>query len=257
MRTGRSSITGFTLIEVLISVVIGLLVISVASSFYSRTVRENQKNIDSAMLQETAFFTSHRISQYLRQAGYKGIEQAMIGGRLLPVRDKYDVFPPVDDDWQQGQYIRADAASVSIRFNGSSNAAGVADGTMIDCNGVPAAAGDIQRISIRLVNGSLVCRPGQVSLIGGDDDSPTVEQLKITLGVDDTNDGSVDRYVSSEAATFADMTATSEIFMRLLLVSPKELDAMGRKYSFNDIEYTYTDNRYRREVLVRIAMRNS
>lgn len=248
---------GFTLIEILIAVTISMLVISIASTFYQRTIRENAKIKDSAMLQESAFFTSHLVNQHLRQAGFKGIDSTRITGRIIPIPSNKDIFPKVDGVWEAGQFLKSNATSISIRFNGSSDSTGVADASIIDCSGAAVAAGTINSVTLALTNSRLVCTSDSATeIIAGSNTSFDVSDMIISLGVDDGNDGSIDRYVDSGDALPADLAATREILMNLLLVSQRNIDALGRQYQFNNTVIDYPDNRYRREVVVRTALRN-
>ena len=249
---------GFTLIELLIAITVGLIVISAASSVLQRTVRENLKISDSAMLQEAAFFTSFTVEQYLRQTGFRSIDSTLINGRRLPIRRNEEVFPSVDSAWSQGQYLKTDDSSISFRFSGSSDSDGVADGSMVDCAGNAIGADTISDIGLSLANGRLVCTSGgtQQTLLGSDN-TLSVETLAISLGVDEGNNGSIDRYVDSGAASANDMASTQEVILRMLLVSNRHVDAFGRTYTFNGVDIAYPDNRYRRELVIRTMLRNA
>lgn len=249
---------GFTLIELLIAITAGLLVVSVASIVLQRTILENWKIKDSAMLRESAFFTSHLVGQHLRQAGYKNIDNSLIAGRRIPIPQNNEVFPEVDDSWSQGQYLKVGANSIGIRFNGSSNTAGIADGSIIDCAGNAIGADVVSDINLSLTDGKLICSSGGVQqTLVGSDETLNVDVFNITLGIDDGNNGSIDRYVDSSSATDTDLVATREVLLRMLLISNKRLDAMSRSYMFENTEINYPDNFYRREVVIRTILRNA
>lgn len=257
MTSGRGKQAGFTLLELLIAATMSLLVVSVATAFYQRTIRENQKIKDSAMMHERAFFASHLMSQHLRQAGFKGIDETLLKGRMIPIPDNAKIFPAVDATWAQGQFLKADAASISFRFNGSSTRAGVADGSIIDCSGNAVPAGTILESSIALIDGRIVCTSAGVEEpLLGSDETLEVADLDIRLGVDDSGNGSIDRYVVAASASDADLEITREVLLRVLMVSHQKLDALGRQYRHNNTQVDYPDNRYRREVVVRTAFRN-
>ena len=257
MRQLSARHAGFTLIELLIAMTVGLIVIGAASSVLQRTMKENLKINDSAMLQEAVFFTSFTLEQFLRQAGYKSIDSSLVRGRRLPVQRNEEVFPELESAWTQGQYLKADGSSISFRFGGSSDDAGVADGSIVDCAGNAIDANALSDISLSLVDGLLVCTSdgAQQTLLGGDN-TLNIATLVISLGVDDGNDDSIDRYVDSADATANDLGKTKEIILRMLLVSNRQLDAFGRTYTFNSVETNYPDNRYRRELVIRTMLRN-
>ena len=258
MRQPSAKHKGFTLIELLIAITVGLIVISAASSVLQRTVRENLKINDSAMLQQAAFFTSFTVKQYLRQTGFRSIDSSLINGRHLPIRRNEEVFPEVDSAWLQGQYLKTDDSSISFRFSGSSNSTGVADGSMVDCAGKAIGANTISDIGLSLANNMLVCTSdGTQQTLLGSDNTLSVETLDISLGIDDGNNGSIDRYVDSGDATADEMAGTQEVILRMLLVSNRQVDALGRTYTFNGVDITYPDNRYRRELVIRTMLRNA
>lgn len=249
---------GFTLIELMIAITIGLVVIGVASSVLQQTIRGNLKIKDSTMMQESAFFTSHIVGQHLRQTGFKNVDSSLISGRRIPILRNEEIFPKVDGVWLEGQYLKADAASISIRFQGSSDSTGTADGSIIDCGGSAIASDTVSDVSIFLVDGNLICSSdGAQYTLTGSDDTLSVETLIISLGIDVGDDGSIDRYVDSAVATSAELSATREVLLRILLVSNTQFDALNRTYKFNNTELDYPDNRYRREVIIRTMIRNA
>lgn len=257
MKNKRPSSYGFTLLELLIAITIGILVVSAATAFILRTVSENNKISDSAMLQQTSFFVSHLMTQHVRQAGYKGIDASLIKGRLLPIPKNKDAFPAVDGVWLEGQFLKADADSISFRFSGSSGSDGLADGSILDCSGNSVAAGTVEEISFALVDQKIVCIGSAVQeTIVGSDKRVTINELIINLGIDEANDGSIERYVNAAAASDDDFASTREVVIRILMQSTQALDAMGRQYQFNNSLVDYPDNHYRREVVVRSALRN-
>ena len=258
MARVRYQKTGFTLVELLIAITIGLLVVSVASSVLLSTVRDNVKIRDSAMLQESAFFTSHLVRQHLRQAGFKNIDSSLVASRRIPIPRNDEVFAEITGSWLQGQYLKADANSISFRFSGSSNSSGVADGSIIDCAGNAVAENVVSDISLSLIDKKLVCSSaGTQQILIGSDDTLDVDSLTITLGVDTGGDGSIDQYVDSAAATSADFAATREILLRLVFVSNQRLDAKNHTYLNNGSEVNHPDDYYRREVVIRTWLRNA
>lgn len=248
---------GFTLIELLLAITMGMVIVSVATSVLTSAVKGSVKIKDAAMLQETSFFTSHLIEQHLRQAGFTGIDSSLVAGRRVPVYRTADTFPEVENEWLQGQFLKSAENSIQVRFNGSSDSLGAADGSIIDCQGNAIAAGVLGDVTLSLVDGQLVCaNDGVETVFAGSDDTVTIEQFLITLGVDDDDNGSIDRYVDSAAATPGDMTLTREVAIRVLMASNLALDTSERQFTFNNFDTDYTDNYFRRELVVRSALRN-
>lgn len=248
---------GFTLLEVLIAVAISMLIIAATGTVYKQTAFNHLKNTVSAQLQQSAFFTSHLLSQHVQQAGFRGLDLSLLNTRFIPIPDSLNVFPEVSGQWQQGQFIRTSDSTLSIRFNGASDATGAADNTLLDCSGNGVPAGTIMELTLSLDQERLLCTSnGVTEILLGDPDTIRISRFLVSAGIDDTDNGSIDRIVSGGAVTKADNRHIRQITLRVLMESRQKLDTASSVYVFNDTEITNSDRHYRREIVVKETLRN-
>lgn len=247
--------SGFTLLELLISMSIGIIIVFSASGLMLTTAESRKAVKHSAELQEEAFFVTHLIKQQLAQAGFRSMNSSP-SYRSIPVPNLYDHFPAVSGSWNDGQLIRIAGNSLFYRYDGASLPDGTPDGSIYDCLGNAIPAGTIIESSISLQGNSLVCTVGTNTalLIDGSLDT-RVEQMNIALGVDSNNDGQIDQSIDSSVATTADFEDTRSVTIRLLLSSKDNVIKHNQTYYFNGTT-TATDNRLRVEAVVTAALRH-
>jgi type IV pilus assembly protein PilW len=216
-----TSSKGFSLIELMVAMTIGLLIALVVSQGYMSAVLTQRSQSDVARLQESARFAFDLFAREARMAGFRD-NATVIGATWLQ-------FDPA---LATSSFIAGsnDAATVSLvgtttvtptvlnssdtitfRFYGSDNTAGTAaDGTIIDCQGRPVRRADLltEVIYVALDSSNnneptLFCSsvvngtgtPAPIPLI------PGVESLQILYGEDTDADGVVNRYVPMGSLT--------------------------------------------------------
>lgn len=249
---------GFTLIELLISLVIGLTISTVAASLVSGVMSSRDQVTGNVELLEANYFVSQSLRQVLVQAGYRALDSNM-GPTVaaFPMPDANAFFTEVNGEWEQGQFIKADSQSLSVRYGGDSRADGTADNSIFDCLGTPLTADEQVVTTISLLNQELICTTGGENdvMIGGDS-GILVENIRIQIGVDDDADGSADRYILSSAASGSDFLSTVAFEIRLLLSSDDNTLDYSKPYVFAGQSYTPDDKRARRETVVMVSLRN-
>ncbi len=274
----RSPEAGFTLIELMASIAIGLGISATALSFYVSTL-DARRSIDARLeLQESRYFVAQVLVQYLRQAGHRPLRLDMIDGAVLPVRAAGIAFP-AGDGWAAGQSLRAVDDGFALRYVGSStldaDGAPVPDGSITDCAG--ARLGDAERgsMSFTLEDGALVCTARRASLasaltasaadirvtLAGDgsadaEDGVRVEDMYAVLGLDDDGDASGDRTVRLEAHAADAAGEPVSIELHVLVASADGALSAPEAYTFDAEEATPEDTRLRRDALVHVALRN-
>ncbi|RPH59097.1 MAG: prepilin-type N-terminal cleavage/methylation domain-containing protein, partial [Burkholderiales bacterium] len=67
----RRAQRGVTLVELMVSLAVGLLIVLAASSMFLATKRTNRSQNDSALLQETGRYVLGALGRDLRMAGYR------------------------------------------------------------------------------------------------------------------------------------------------------------------------------------------
>lgn len=249
---------GITLIELLVSLVIGLTVSTVAASLIGGVMSSRDKVSGNVDLQETNYFVSQSLRQILVQAGYRALDSNMgstVGA--FPMPDANAFFAEVNGQWEQGQFIKATSQSLSVRYGGDSRADGTADNSIYDCLGTPVAADEQVVTTISLLNQELICTTGiENDVMIGADSGTRVENMRIQVGVDDDADGSADRYILSSVASQADLLSTVALEIRLLLASEDNTLDYSKPYEFAGQSYTPGDKRARRETVVMVSLRN-
>lgn len=255
MMSRHHCIKGFTLIELLVSLAIGSTVTGAGLSLYlqmSKTRSVLQVELD---LQEHSYFAHETLRQYINQAGYRPLQTALANSPLLPVNDMNQSFPEINGRWASGEFIRAVDSGVLFRFEGASDASGVADGSMVDCEGTSIAEGEIAEVLFSLVDGAMLCTSGgAVVTVIGDDEDIQIEQIAVDWGIDTNNDDSVDEYRAADLSIAANETLLA-IRVSLLFSSRDEVQNNPVTYSFNGVDYSATDSRLRRESVTTLQIK--
>lgn len=248
---------GFTLIELMISLTIGVLVVSAAIALGTTAANSRKIVKHMAELQEEAFFVTHTIRQQLAQTGFRGIVPGNPSARSIPIASRTTVYPEVSGEWKSEQVIRITNNTLFYRFDGASFSDGTPDGSVYDCLGNLLPQGSLPVSALSMQNNQLVCTVGADSalLIGGGQ-GIRVEQLGFSLGVDNNNDGGVDQIIDSSAATTNDFINTRHLSVRMLLATRDGIIRHNQTYQYNGVQTTATDHRLRTEVVVSVAIRN-
>ncbi len=197
---------GFSLVEMMISMTIGLVVIAAAGQLFISSKRIfNLQQVQSSF-QEQATLLGTMIYDLLRQTGNIDISNASIVREHL--FKKNATFP---EDGQMivgvsgtttrtvltptgGQLQSFPTDAVAFRFEGGPG--------ILDCAGNPTAAGTHYEHALLIQNYQLICRPAigatPVALIGVSTKlasrSVRVLGLKILYGIDENGDGSINDY---------------------------------------------------------------
>lgn len=249
--------SGFTLLELLVSIVIGMLAISSAITVLSNASAQRKLLKYSADLREEAFMISHVLSQQIAQIGYQPLDQTRVASRILPLATKEVAFPEVSGVWAAGQTIRGDATSITYRFQGASLPDGTPDNTMFDCHGNALPAGTVYEVQIEFRDAQLHCiSGGETAVLVGLDDRLSVDQVLFEVGIDDDTNGEIDRQLTVQAATDAELVNASQLGVKLLIASKDNVAAYEKDYRFDDVAYTAADRKLRVSTDISMALRN-
>jgi len=258
MRTGAYRQPGFTLIELMISVVIGMTLILVAGNMYVGSVRSSASIAGETDLRETSYYLLLTLQQHLNQAGFRAIKPFNVlqaGSFPVPAKDSF--FVSVEGEWAQGQYVKADGQTLAIRFGGATTDSAKPDSSMVDCSGTTVAYDDVETLEFSVANNQLTCTTASSSeVLAGDSGGTIVEGSAVRLGIDDNEDRSADRFVGGDAASEQDFLSTVSIEMRLLLASEDRVTTTRQDYVFNGENFTATDRRSRAEIIIYVALKN-
>lgn len=178
---------GATLVELMISLVVGLLVVLVASSMFLATKRTNRAQSDTALLQETGRYVMASLGRDLRMAGYRDYTAGVAFTAATPALAM-----------SNGSGLNGSDELV-VRYFGSNAVGGGADAGVLDCLGNAVAADVLATnryfVAVDAASGepALHCEassaPGAPAvLVTG------VESLQVLYGEDTDGDGSPNRY---------------------------------------------------------------
>lgn len=247
---------GFTLIELMISLVIGATITGTGLTLFLQMSKSRSVIQAEVALQENSYYVAQALKQLLNQAGYRPLSVALLSSPLMPISTVEDSFVEVSGNWEQGEYVRAQDNGLAIRFGGSSNDSGIADGSIINCQGKAIAEGEISDIFLSVVDGVLLCTSNdEATELIVESDGVIIEQLAVLWGIDTNNDDSVDEY----RATAADVSMSESLLavrVLMLLSSRDEVMKGSFGYTFNGVEYAATDSRLRREMTTTVQIKN-
>ena len=153
--SGRSSTgqAGFTIVELLVSLVISSLIVLASAAFFVSSSRSRDTQDAAGLLQDNARFLTEVLTKNIQQAGYQNYIYGTLGatGRrevLTPVDGQPDVrgynntAAGSSDMLDNGAHDRStnrvnNSDTLILRFQGSGSPA---DGSMVDCLGRPQSA---------------------------------------------------------------------------------------------------------------------
>jgi type IV pilus assembly protein PilW len=254
---------GFTLLELLIAMTIGLLLTVVIAQVFLGSRRTYATTDDVARLQENMRYANDVLGRALRSASYMSAP----GDLMIPADGLPGIFgtgaSALDGvEGNPGSSLTSAAASdiLTVRFQGA------ADGSTVDCLGNSIAPGAVATNTYRIRR--LIGVAGGPFSLHCSDPSGTeqaivqnVENMQILYGEETTGDFNVDRYVPRDLVTSMDRVIAVRI--ALLFQTPNtnvratpdttQYDMHGIKLPvFNGTEAT----RIRRVMTVTYTLRN-
>jgi type IV pilus assembly protein PilW len=258
---------GFTLVEVMIALTIGMALTLVVSLLFMNSRRTYATTDDVSRMQENIRYTYQLLTRVVHLAGYKSAPNTLsdvVFGAGNEVLEAIEGAPAGTSD------------TLTVRFQGSSNGtSGVTDATIVDCLGNAVAAGvtatNVFSIGTTLTTTvpGLLCAvtdPATGILGAPVEVVPNVQNMQIRLGVDDNSDFVADRYVPP-AGTIP-MNRVRSIRFAFLFTSPTQsalladntkLDSEGNpaKYDLNGVPVDAGNDHFlRRAVTMTIGLRN-
>ncbi len=249
--------SGFTLLEMLIVLVIASIVLLGSTTIVSTSADSRHRVSNIRKLQEEATLLTQLFQHQLSQIAYRSIDDSLISTRHLPVQHQNVVFPAVAGDWEAGQVIKADGASITFRHSGASTIDGEADGTIFSCMGDTVSQDEIVETRFFLIDRQLGCTVADdTQSVSGSTSSTGIDEMLVEIGIDRNNDSSIDEIILATEATDEDFSNTRLLRIRLLLSSEDGALNFNQNYSFNGEDRTSDDFRIYKEVVVASAIRN-
>lgn len=282
---GRGQSSGFSLIELLIAMAIGIIVLVVISDSYVSGMFVHNRQSEELRVHESARFASELLARSIRRSGYRNTWEgkpsnsgkpqefcatlptgSQMAGRTAPA-----TIDPAAANMAGTAVAVANASDViRVRGYGEDNAAGTAaDGSVLDCLGNAIRRGQLVEETLYVANDNtnngepaLYCRTS----FGGGSAAPLipgVERLKILYGEDTDDDGTINRYVDfSQLTPGTGPDNVREVMVSMIVRSPdpinRQLTPMTNN-QFSQLGSTFVapeDNRLRRVYSTSVAVRN-
>jgi type IV pilus assembly protein PilW len=224
---------GFTILEILISLVIGMIVVAAVMSLFVITKRIYlfQKNFGE--LQEDVRFLSAYIPRIVRLAGHR---TPRTNAEFIPHENVFETTPFIQG--KNGNNSESD--SITISYQGSSDPTGQADGKVRDCLNQYVKADTIVTNKFYVEKGELKCsvnNPGAPIPIKTETIMSGVENFQIQYGEDLFNDGVPNRYVNA-AYPGLNMNRVTTVKIGFLLKSSESANIApdSKKYTVLDLK---------------------
>ncbi len=205
-RGGLCQQRGFSLVEMMISMTIGLIIIAAAGQLFMSGKRSMNLQKTQAAFQEQSSLLGTMIAGLIRQSGYidisdGGIDRKLVFPASAPFAAPGQVVVGVERDSDRDVLTTNGTTTQSfpddeivIRFEGGDD--------IFDCEGNTTAAGTFYAHRFKISNEQLVCIPeagaAAIELVGTKGGLPSqrirVLGLRVLYGIDQTGDGSVNDY---------------------------------------------------------------
>lgn len=250
--TGRES--GFTLIELMVAITIGLVLTIVVAQLFLGSRRTYATTDEVSRMQESIRYTYQLLTRTVHLAGYKS----------SPNSKTEDVFIGANTVLEAADGTAAgDPDAFTVRFQGSSNGTALtADNTIVNCLGVSQAAADMSVNLFTIAPGgntrnALFCNGSEI--VGN------VQNMQVFYGVDTNSDLVADIYVPQSNGAF-DAARVRSLRIALLfetanpgatpIMDTNTYELLGPAVVGGTVVGPFNDTRIRRVVTMTISMRN-
>lgn len=239
--------TGFTIVEIMIAMTIGLFVLAGLAKIFSSNKESYRVQEAQSALQENARMATVFLSSNIGKAGFHQDAQ-VDASSLFPVGSV--ALTGANNNADGSDSILDGSDTITIRFEG--------DGVITDCLGATVGGSVITTNVFRVdTNNQLQCSAGGGAFQPVLDD---VEGLQVLYGEDTGTDGAVDQY--RNAASVTNFDGVMSVHIALLLSSDNDVkpNAESKAYTLLDSTVTMppsgTDRLQRRVIERVVALRN-
>lgn len=225
----KSVQAGFSLVELMISVVIALVLMIALMQLLLGAMQVDRTTADVSRMQESGRNALDLVGRAIRQAGSRSSANVLFSGIPITGVDGASSAPD----------------TITLQYEAQV-------GGELNCTGASAAAGALMTYALAVntaVNPPTLTCNGAVVV-------DNIEDMQITYGIDAAKDGSIDSYITSPtAAEFAQVAAVRVV---LLVRGPSTGVAANKSqtYSFNGASFTKTDGFLRQVYSATFTVRN-
>jgi type IV pilus assembly protein PilW len=256
MITTRRSMSrkdrGFTLIELMVAVTIGLMLTLVVANLFLGSRATFQTTDETSRMQENIRYAYQLLTRSIHHAGY----------RSSPNTVATTIFNAANQAVTGTDGGGTAPDTFTIRYQGSGTGTGTgADGSIVNCAGaeVDAAAMTYSTFTIGAgTNGgnALLCDNGAAG--GAVEVVPDVENMQVLFGEDTNADMVADRYVSAPNVTNFDnvISVRVSLLFRTANISASVLKDTGTYDLSGTVVGPFNDTRIRRVVTLNMNLRN-
>lgn len=271
-HTLRPAGRGFTLVELLVAVTIGLLLTVVIAQLFLGSRQSFATTDDVSRMQENVRFSQQLLIRTIHQAGYKSKPNSVTN----------NIFPAATNPLIVGANnvavagITAGTDVITVRYQGSGNGAGTADGSVLDCQGNRVDAGVTSSNTFAIMPGAngqpaLFCSivsvapPGLPAANTFVELVPNVQNMQIVYGEDTDNPPNLVANALIRADQVANWNNVVGVRIAILYQTPtdvaKSIIDAATTYDLNGatngaVVGPFADRRIRRVVTTTINLRN-
>lgn len=248
MQRQRPAIRGFTVLELLVALTIGLLLTAVIAQLFLGSRATYATTDDLSRVQENTRYAHQMLTRSVHLAQYRTQPNSIAGS----------VFSGGNVALAATNGGGTASDTITVRYQGHNDAFGAADGSVLDCLGNRIAAGVMAVNTFSIAagangNNALFCSTGGAPVEIVSD----VENMQIVFGEDTNADLTADRYVA--LPDVANLNNVVSVRIAMLFESPglTAVTLDTRQYTLNDVVLgPYNDRRLRRVVTTTINLRN-
>ena len=207
----RSTVGGFSLIEMLVSMVIGLFLLLGLSTYFVQNKQTFAYQKSQVNQQEHERIISNALGRTIRQAGYAPVDTDRLTGQEV-------VFDEVGVVYDSGQFVRGTQATANVTVNGVAAQQAypndavmvryLGDANLFRCDGTAPVVGALVEDAFSVDGVQFICTTDGVTAtpLFGNVNVPLTQQLRVlgmavTYGMDLDDDGNVDRIARANNVT--------------------------------------------------------
>lgn len=256
----RTKSAGFTIIELLVSMALSLLVISMVAGVFNSSRINHDVQDEIAQLQENIRISSALFRRITFHTGHRTAPSTTAGSAAMLVATGI-----TGTNGTSAAIGSQDTVTISFQGDGMP---GAPSGVISDCLGNAVGIGTVAQASNpppstnRFAVRSIAGRPWlSCSLDGGNTWAelvPDIEGLELTYGVDSDDNGVVDSYLSADQLS-GDFIKVSTLRISMLFRTNRQIASQAdtQTYTMGDQTYgPFNDQRIRRMLTITAAVRN-
>lgn len=240
--------SGFTLIELMVSMTIGLLLTIVVANLFLGSRATYQTTDETSRMQENIRYAYQLLTRTVHIGGYRSSPNTRLD----------QVFTAGNQAVTGTEGGATVADSFTIRYQGSGTGA-APDGSIVNCQGGEVDAGVIVRSTFTIAAGAnggnaLFCDNGA----GAVEVVSDVDNMQILYGEDTNTDMVADRYVAATSVSNFDnvVSVRASLLFRTTNISSSVLQDTGTYDLNGTVVGPFNDTRIRRVVTLNLNLRN-